>query len=298
MDVDVDPDEVEERARPHRPSGAVRHRRVERLGRDPRLVQDPDAVVEQRDQDPVDHEPGRVVAGHGDLPHPFDDGKRGRDHVVGRELGAHHLDEGHQRRRVEVVHPDDPLRCRRRRGDLGHRERGGVRRENGVRAADPFQIREERLLGVELLDDRLDHEVAPGEVGEVGRRLQARDRGVVLILGALPLLDLAGEEVADARGRGVAELGTRLAAHDVEPGLDRDLRDPGAHRAEADDPDPLHGLPLSRHGRGAYTGPASALVVAPALDVVDARVAPTEERERPDDEEKDDECEFHGLHHG
>ena len=35
--------------------------------------------------------------------------------------------------------------------------------------------------------------------------------------------------------------------------------------------------------------------MAPALDVVDARVAPNDERQRPDDEEEDDECEFHAL---
>src|SRR6187455_2200947 len=37
-----------------------------------------------------------------------------------------------------------------------------------------------------------------------------------------------------------------------------------------------------------------ALVVAAALDVVDPGVAPCQHCERPDDEEEDDECEFHG----
>ena len=36
-----------------------------------------------------------------------------------------------------------------------------------------------------------------------------------------------------------------------------------------------------------------ALVVAAALDVVDARVTPVQERQRPDDEKEDDEDEFH-----
>ena len=49
-------------------------------------------------------------------------------------------------------------------------------------------------------------------------------------------------------------------------------------------------------GRGAYTGVGRplTLVVAAALDVVDPGVAPCEQCERPDDEEEDDECEFHG----
>ena len=60
--VDVDPDEVDERARPHRPAGAVLHAGVEVLGRHARLVEHADAVVQQRDQHPVDDEARRVVA--------------------------------------------------------------------------------------------------------------------------------------------------------------------------------------------------------------------------------------------
>jgi hypothetical protein len=46
---------------------------------------------------------------------------------------------------------------------------------------------EELALRGELLDDRLDHEVAVGEVAEVGRRLEASERGVALVLRALGL---------------------------------------------------------------------------------------------------------------
>ena len=42
--------------------GAVPHAGVEVLGRDAGLVEDADAVVQQRDQHPVDDEAGRVVA--------------------------------------------------------------------------------------------------------------------------------------------------------------------------------------------------------------------------------------------
>ena len=62
MNVDIDPDEVDERARAERPAGAVRHRLVQVLGRDAGLVKDPNAVVQQRNQDPVDDEARCVVA--------------------------------------------------------------------------------------------------------------------------------------------------------------------------------------------------------------------------------------------
>ena len=57
----------------------------------------------------------------------------------------------------------------------------------------------------------------------------------------------------DAARRGLPELGAHLPADDVEAGLDRDLRDPRAHRPEADDSDPLH-----RHGGGIYPADGSA----------------------------------------
>jgi hypothetical protein len=259
VDVDVDPDQVDERARPHRPARAVRHGRVERLGRHTRLVEHPDAVVQQGDEDTVDDEPRGVVARDGHLAELRDDGQCCLDRVVGGELCPDDLDERHQRGRVEEVHPDDPLGGRRRGGDLRHGQGGGVRREDGVRAADPLQLGEERALRVELLDDRLDHEVAVGKRREVGRGLEPRDRGIPLVLRALSLLHLAREEVADPRRGGLAELVRDLAADDGEARLDCDLRDPRAHRAEPDHPDPR-----DLHGGGIYRGRASRRRVAVA----------------------------------
>ena len=45
--------------------------------------------------------------------------------------------------------------------------------------------------------------------------------------------------------RTLAQLGRHLATDGLEPGLDAELRDPGAHRAQADDAD---GADLPRHG--------------------------------------------------
>ena len=125
----------------------------------------------------------------------------------------------------------------RRRGDLGHGERGRVGREHGVGAADPVELREELLLRRELLDDRLDHEVAVREVGQLGRERESSDRLVARGLLELPLLDLAREEVADPVARLLGELHADLAADRVEAGFDAELRDPGAHRAEPDHAD-------------------------------------------------------------
>ncbi len=138
-----------------------------------------------------------------------------------------------------------------RRGDLGHGERGGVRGEDGVPPAEALELDEQRALRLELLDDRLDHEVAVDELGHLGRRPQPPERGVARVLRELALLDLAREEVPDALGRGLAQLVADLPPDDVEAGLDRDLRDPGPHRPETDDTDPpyVHGRRIYREGR-------------------------------------------------
>ena len=119
------------------------------------------------------------------------------------ELRADDLDERQDRRRVEEVHADDALRAARSRcATVRDGERRGVRREHGALPDDLLERAEELLLGVELLDDRLDHEVAAGEVGELGRRRQAGERGVALLGGQPALLDAAAEVVArSARAR-------------------------------------------------------------------------------------------------
>ena len=123
--------------------------------------------------------------------------------------------------------------------DLGDGERRRVRREHRVRPADALELGEELLLRREILDDRLDHEVAVGEVGEVGRQREPADGGVARALLELPLLHLAREEVRDPVARALAELERDLAADRLDAGLDAELRDARAHRAEPDDADLL-----------------------------------------------------------
>ena len=55
---------------------------------------------------------------------------------------------------------------RGRRRDLGDRQRRRVGGEHGVGADDLVELLEDRALEVEVLDDRLDHEVAVLEVGQ------------------------------------------------------------------------------------------------------------------------------------
>jgi hypothetical protein len=90
---------------------------------------------------------------------------------------------------------------------------------------------------LQLLDDRLDDEVAAREVGERRRRREARERGLPLLRRHPLLIHLPLEEVGDARGRRVSELVGHLAPDDLVTGLDGQLRDPAAHGAQADHAD-------------------------------------------------------------
>ena len=62
------------------------------------------------------------------------------------------------------MHPDDALRPLRRLGDLGNGERRGVRSEHRIGSADPVELGKDLPLELELLEHRLDHEVALREL--------------------------------------------------------------------------------------------------------------------------------------
>ena len=146
--------------------------------------------------------PGRVVAADRMLAELLAERVRRLERLVGRQLRADDLDERHQRRRVEEVHADDALRASTSRPrSPSPRARRCSSRARRLPRQMPLELGEERLLRRELLDDRLDHEVAVGEVGEVGRQREPPDRGIAGVLLELPLLDLAREEVRDPVAR-------------------------------------------------------------------------------------------------
>ena len=91
------------------------------------------------------------------------------------------------------------------------------------------------MLDREILERRLDHDVAVSEIGELGRQRQAGERSVARILRELALLDLAGQEVRDLVARRLRARKVDLTTDRVEAGFDRELCDARAHRPQADD---------------------------------------------------------------
>ena len=181
----VEADQVEQRERAHRVAAAEAHGGVEVLaGRVAALVHR-HRVVEVAEQQGVGDEAGLVADDHRLLAEPLGERLDVLEDVVGGDHGADHLDELLHRRRVEEVHADDPLGVRRRDGDLGDRQRGGVGGQHGVRRDDRVDLAEQLLLEVELLRNGLDHELAVGEVGQVTAEGDPGVQRVVLLLGQL-----------------------------------------------------------------------------------------------------------------
>ena len=138
------------------------------------------------------------------------------------------------------MHADDALRTLGRLGDLVDRDRRRVRGKNRVRRHDALELREGLALRLELLDDRLDHEVAVGEIREVRREGQPPKRGVPLLCRQLLLLDRTPEVVLDRPARALAELLAHLSADRLEPRLRGDLGDARAHRPQPDHSHPAN----------------------------------------------------------
>ena len=158
---------------------------------------------------------------------------------------------------IEEVHADDTLGMLGRLGDLPDGDRRRVRREDCLRRDDALELGEGLALRLELLDDRFDHQIALGEIRELGRERQPAERGVALLGGHLPLLDRTAEVMLDRPAGTLAQLLAHLAADGLEAGLGRDLRDPRSHRPETDHSDlaNLHGGTLP----GKKTAPSCVL---------------------------------------
>ena len=141
------------------------------------------------------------------------------------------------------MHPDDALRARRRRRDLGHRERRRVRREHRVGPADPLELGKSSRFGS-----------SSSTIASITRSQSARSaRSVVRVnrptaascrvLGrACPSRPSAtgSARFARAPARPARASPRGRPSRRPPPG---ELRNPGSHRTEPDDPD----LPNLRH---------------------------------------------------
>lgn len=99
------------------------------------------------------------------------------------------LDEVHANRRVEEVHPAEPLGTLGELSEVRDRETRGVRREDGVVVGDLLEFGVDVLLDLHLLGDGLDDDVGVAAgLRHVDERGNALEGGVGLLLGELVVL--------------------------------------------------------------------------------------------------------------
>ena len=104
---------------------------------------------------------------------------------------------------------------------------------------DAVELGEEVLLGGEVLDDRLDDEVALLELAEIGDRAHPSQHRVALGRFELAPVDLLRQRLLEPGDHRVGGALRAAPQHDLDPGLGRDLGDARAHDPRTDDPDAL-----------------------------------------------------------
>ena len=87
-----------------------------------------------------------------------------RDRVVARLLGPHDFEQRHDLRRVEEMEPDHALGALGRVRLRGDGQRGGVGRDERVVLDELVDLFPHLELLIEVLRDRLDHQVRIGEI--------------------------------------------------------------------------------------------------------------------------------------
>ena len=236
-EVDVVADQVHQLERTHAESAAVTQHGVQRCHIGGLLKQQAQGFGVVRPGDAIDDEAGRRFRVHRALAPAFSGGvDRVRDLAPGRQA-LDHFDQRHQRHRVKEMHADQAFRVRELRADRRHRDRRGIGGQDAALADDAFEFGEQGALGIQVLDDGLDHEDGAGGFLQRPDRLEALARQVGFDRAHAALLDQFGVGLADAvdgLGGGVR---TGIEQQHLVAGGGRDLRDAGAHGAAADDGD-------------------------------------------------------------
>ncbi len=142
--------------------------------------------------------------------------------------------QGHQRGWVEEMHAHHLLRPLQARGQARDRQRRGIAGQNAVWGAERFELQQQGLLDLQVLDDGLDDQAGIGEGLDRLHWLQACSDSLAS-LGLQPaFFHQAPELTVDARHGLCRCTGAVVVELDRVPGLGRHLGDTGAHGTRAD----------------------------------------------------------------
>src|SRR5207253_1918614 len=170
VEADVEAGVVRELERPHRHVRTELQRLVDVLRAGDAFLEEVERLVHHGDEETIHDEPRRLPHLDGLLPEFCAEVLDQPHGVVGSLGAADHLDELHDRRRVEEVHADDAVRPFRRGRHLRDAQGRRIRCEHDRGRAETVQLRVELLLDLHLLEDRFDDELRA-----VDRLLQLED---------------------------------------------------------------------------------------------------------------------------
>jgi hypothetical protein len=228
-DARVQADQVGERQRAHRMVEAELRDRVDRLGLRDALHQRVGGLVDERHQDPVRDEAGKVARLGGRLAKLAGELHDRRRRLVRRLEPTDDFDQPHHGHRVEEVHADHPVRSAGGGGQ--RRDRDGRRVGGQERLAGESLVcaPEHVFLHRGVLDHRLDHQLRRDDVVRRLDPLQHLAGIRSALLGQLSEASLHRREcLVDGARRCVVE-------QDAAAGRGDDLSDAAAHLTRADD---------------------------------------------------------------
>jgi hypothetical protein len=194
-------------------------------------------VVEVAEQQRVRDEAGAVADRDVDLAQP---GSQRLDVLDDVRLGddrAHHLDQLHDGRGVEEVHPDDLVRAPGGHRQLGDGQAGRVGRQDRVGRADLVQRPEHLGLELHPLGHGLDDELGVGQLLERRAEPDPLEDGVSVRRVELAALDRAVGGVLEVAPPALQRGVVHLDRGDGQPRSGEHLDDAGAHGAQPDDSD-------------------------------------------------------------
>jgi hypothetical protein len=236
-EVHVVTDQVHQLERPHPEAAGVAHHGVDRRRRAALLVQHAQRLRVIRARDAVHDESRRRFRHHRPLAPRGGRVVQQLCDLRGRREPADHLDECHQRRRIEEVQAGHALRRAQAGCDRRDRDRRRVGGEHAALVDMAFERREDLALHVEPLGRRLDDQRGAGELGQRAHGADAAAGCVRLRRLEAAFLRKPRELRTNAGERLVARGLVEVVQQHGMTGRRRDLRDARAHRTCADHAD-------------------------------------------------------------
>src|SRR5579885_2246111 len=243
--ADVQPDKIRQLERAHGMVHAEFHYGVHGFGRGDTFHDAVSGFVDERHEDAIGDEAGRVIDGDRSFAEALGKLDRRRESSVGGLQRADHLDERHDRDGIHEMHAHETPGAARERGESGQGDGRSVTGKDDVVAEEPVGFGEDSALQLELFRDGFHGEIRGGNSGYVGDRREAGEDGGLIGFRKLAFFHFAVEIFGDGIESAVEEALLDVAKDNFVTGARENMSDAVAHGAGA-----KHGHGLDGIGSG------------------------------------------------